>query len=33
LVGGADLDSFPAVVFVIAFDWYALRAFEVHALD
>ena len=38
-VGGFDVlerigaDSVPAVVFVTAFDAYALRAFEVHALD
>jgi two-component system LytT family response regulator len=28
-----DPDRFPAVVFVTAYDQYALRAFEVHALD
>ena len=27
------MDPFPAVVFVTAFDHYALRAFEVHAMD
>ena len=26
-------DAMPAVVFVTAYDEYALRAFEVHALD
>ena len=29
----ANLDSPPAVIFVTAYDQYALRAFEVHALD
>jgi two-component system, LytTR family, response regulator len=30
---GVGADAVPAVVFVTAFDRYALRAFEVHALD
>jgi len=29
----AGVDSVPAVIFVTAYDEYALRAFEVHALD
>ncbi|MEW6210129.1 MAG: LytTR family DNA-binding domain-containing protein [Acidobacteriota bacterium] len=28
-----DINSVPAIIFVTAFDQYALRAFEVHALD
>ncbi len=28
-----DIDQIPAIIFVTAFDQYALRAFEVHALD
>ena len=29
----ADLDELPAVIFVTAYEEYALRAFEVHAVD
>ena len=30
---GLDIDPMPAIVFVTAYDKYAVRAFEVHALD
>ncbi len=33
LVQELDPDAMPAIVFVTAYDRYALRAFEVHALD
>jgi len=33
LIQDLDPDSMPAIVFVTAYDRYALRAFEVHALD
>jgi two-component system LytT family response regulator len=33
VVAGLDLDPLPAVIFVTAYDRFALKAFEVHALD
>ena len=33
VLGALDMPRLPAVIFVTAFDNYALRAFEVHALD
>jgi two-component system, LytTR family, response regulator len=33
VLAGLPTDELPAVIFVTAFDRYALRAFEVHALD
>jgi two-component system LytT family response regulator len=33
VIAEVGVDAMPAVVFVTAFDQYALRAFEVHALD
>jgi two-component system LytT family response regulator len=33
LLGALDRDKLPVVVFVSAYDAYAIRAFEVHALD
>jgi len=33
VLGQVDMERIPAIVFVTAFDQYALKAFEVHALD
>ena len=33
VIGAVGVDAMPLVVFVTAYDRYALRAFEVHALD
>jgi two-component system LytT family response regulator len=33
LVGAIDVDPLPAVIFVTAYDEYAIRAFEVNAVD
>jgi two-component system, LytTR family, response regulator len=33
VVSALDPDSLPAIIFVTAFDKYALRAFDVHAID
>lgn len=33
VVAGLDMDPLPAVIFVTAYDRFALKAFEVHALD
>ena len=33
VLGQVDTERIPAIVFVTAFDQYALKAFEVHALD
>ena len=33
VIGAIDVEPLPAFVFVTAFDQFALRAFEVHALD
>jgi len=33
VIGGIGANAMPCVIFVTAYDKYALRAFEVHALD
>jgi two-component system, LytTR family, response regulator len=33
VLGSIDRDNLPVIVFVTAYDQYALKAFEVHALD